>query len=60
MLADLPMQCPPAVGLEMDADKYTHWAASFPRLHSKNLLRRADSGWFEAQLRRRDSSLNNV
>ncbi|KAF7366718.1 hypothetical protein MSAN_00929900 [Mycena sanguinolenta] len=43
-----------SVGLEMDVQDYTCMAEFFPRLHSRNLLCRSDSGWFE---RRREAYL---
>ncbi|KAF7355358.1 hypothetical protein MSAN_01452400 [Mycena sanguinolenta] len=56
VVSSLPVQCLPAVGLEMDLGQYTHvWAASFPRLRSKNLLYHADCCWLGAQLRRQNA-----
>ncbi|KAF7352749.1 hypothetical protein MVEN_01241200 [Mycena venus] len=45
------------VGLETSVRYYDSLALRFPRLKSKNLLFRADSDWFETQIRRIDAGV---
>ncbi|KAJ7792676.1 hypothetical protein B0H14DRAFT_2930148 [Mycena olivaceomarginata] len=50
-IAGLPLQHLSSVELETNMERYAHLEPFFPRLGSKNLLCRADGGWFKVRFR---------